>query len=608
VDEPPLADPNSQTATEPQEKIKVTLQVPTLTNKEFATIEVQTDKAPTELYYRLDLKDEWTSIIDTGTFQMSDNSNVFIKAVLNENNITEVSQYIECFDRVKPTFSTAVKNFSEITISAKDNLAGVKAIYINDEVITQFDSRNENDLLVTYIYNTGSAENILVQVEDKVGNISDVQKISTKTNYNGDTSSSQDTSSSTASTDDKGKIGNAKLTIIPPEWTNTKSALVKVEISSGNNLNTIMAKIDRNGTWFDITETLDFTISQNCDVYVKAIDTDNRETLVSATILCFDYGAPSIKAQQDKDEINIVAMDDLSGVAYVYVNGKPFKVDDAGGITVSVDNKITFYIQAKDNAQNLSKTITVKPTGVSSTTGEQEVEYNEKETGKTFFINIGGSEYTVEELQKLGIPIYIFPEADEDTLRAILNARGDEIFTTNTGMAINPLDKYREVYDRNGNLFYQEENGTLDYILFNSDGEAVYWDGNYKNKDWYFKDGTPIYWDDNGNQIDNPDDNQPVGENPEDETTVDEVDGEEEKKKTSSGDLILWVSVSVVGVGAAVIFFIKAKEKQKFSKEDFYERPVDESEDEDDSDLDDDEFNQFKNFDDTDDSIETYEF
>jgi|GEM_PF-3643745 len=536
--------------------IRIEVVTPALTNKPSAAVALNISPTPKEVYYRLSEKDEWKDITVISQVQITNDTFIYIKVVTDtDKTITAQSEYIECFDRQAPTFTTAFQSDDKVTITSKDNLAGVKALYINDTVIYEDDFRSSSDdgKLITYVHTMRNANSIVIQAEDKVGNISRTEVVEAKK-----TSSNNAT---TTPTTDSGKIGNAKINIIPPSWTNQKDALVKVEVD-GKNIDTVQAKIGREGQWFTVGETMDFVIKANCEVYVRTTDTEGKETVTSATIFCFDYNAPTVKAVQDGSDINITTEDNLSGVAYVYVNGRPYVPDAAGGFSVPVADKTSFVIQAKDQANNMSKTLTIAPDGTSSSRRE-ETPYNEQETGKVFYVTIGGDSYTIEQLQKLGLPIYIFPEADEETIKAILYARGDEIYMDNTGIVLDRHMLYKEAYDENGNRFWVDRKGN--FVLFDKEGKPVIWNGDWASRDWYDIDGNLIKVDEQGIQ----EGNAFTLTTETEENNI--VDANSEKSSKSVKNIIIVAFVIVLGGGFLLIQFLRKKEKESFDEEDLFE-------------------------------------
>lgn len=550
---------------------EISIQKPGLTNRSVATVTVSASPAPANLYYRLSEKVDWKEITANRTFQITDNTFVYIQAVNADGVATEFSDYIECFDRANPTFTTTL-NGTKLTISAKDNLSGVKAIYINDDVIEadEFDSANDDYRIVNYTYRNSSGLNsVVIQVEDEVGNISKTSVVT----LNRSTSSSssnyyQDSDSYSTTSGTSGTIGNASILIIPPNWTNQTSALVKIQVN-GNNVQTISAKIGRKGDWFKVGDTMDFTIKENSEVYVKVVDTDGKITTESAQVFCFDIVLPTVTAQQDGNSINIIAEDELSGVAFVYVNGKPYTPDAAGGVTVPVDNKVKFTIQAKDQAGNLSEIATVTPSNYSGSSSGSTSE----SSGDTYNITIGDNDYTLEELKALGLPIYIFPNVDDETVKVMLETRRDELYRQNPGIALNRKLLYKEVYDKNGNLFWLDEKGN--FILFDADGIPVEWDGDTA-KEWYDIDGNPIAWDANGLQVTDAGDAEYAFaamtgiEDARETGAEEEATTKDSKKGVSLGDIVIYSLVAVIGGIVLFVIFLRKKEKESFSPDDLY--------------------------------------
>lgn len=149
----------------------------------------------------------------------------------------------------------------------------------------------------------------------------------------------------------------------------TKAANVEIRIEdvNGTGWKTVEAKIERGGSWIDLTDDLTGSnrakveITENCTVYVTVTDKDGKAHTKSRYIECFDRTAPTIKAGIDGKLLRVEAGDDLSGVDAVFIDGDRY--DDLTNGTLDVrlrdldDDYKQLSVQAVDYAGNKSKTV-----------------------------------------------------------------------------------------------------------------------------------------------------------------------------------------------------------------------------------------------------------
>lgn len=157
----------------------------------------------------------------------------------------------------------------------------------------------------------------------------------------------------------------------PDGWyTDRASVVIRVKDENKTGWEKVEAKIEKNGAWTDLTDELEeqstatLEISENCTVYVTVTDKDGKAHSKSAYIECFDREAPTLRAGIDGALLRVEASDDLSGVAYIYVNGYRFTGIVNGTLDVDLKSYADEYEQmsvvAMDYAGNKSKTVQVK--------------------------------------------------------------------------------------------------------------------------------------------------------------------------------------------------------------------------------------------------------
>lgn len=159
------------------------------------------------------------------------------------------------------------------------------------------------------------------------------------------------------------------ITIISPSGWYTKAADVEIRIEdvNGTGWQKVEAKIERGGSWIDLTDDLAdrnrarVEITENCTVYVTVTDKDGKAHTKSRYIECFDRAAPTIKAGIDGKLLRVEASDELSGVDAVYIDGDRYDGLTNGTLDVRLRDLDGDYkqisVQAVDNAGNKSKTV-----------------------------------------------------------------------------------------------------------------------------------------------------------------------------------------------------------------------------------------------------------
>lgn len=160
--------------------------------------------------------------------------------------------------------------------------------------------------------------------------------------------------------------------IVPPEVKITietdagwfkDTAMVRVQaediLNTGNfSIKSVKAKISQNGNWTDITESMEFSVSENCSVYVMVTDQNGQTYERNRYISCFDKTNPVLNAAVNSGLLSIETKDSESGVQAVYVNGYEFTELKNGVLNIRLQQFDTGYeyftIQAMDKAGNVS--------------------------------------------------------------------------------------------------------------------------------------------------------------------------------------------------------------------------------------------------------------
>ena len=168
---------------------------------------------------------------------------------------------------------------------------------------------------------------------------------------------------------------NLSIKITPPSGWATGSAAAEFRITdeAGNGFALVQVKIEKNGQWRDVTDTLkqrdnrwygEIDLSENCTVYVCATGHDGKVYEKSRYIECFDRTAPTLRASMDGRLLRAEAKDDLSGVAAIYIDGEKYTDLTNGTLDVPLrdlpDDYEQLSVQAVDAAGNKSKIVQVK--------------------------------------------------------------------------------------------------------------------------------------------------------------------------------------------------------------------------------------------------------
>lgn len=196
--------------------------------------------------------------------------------------------------------------------------------------------------------------------EETTENISDTEEIEENT----------ETDSDTQETEEPEYIApDVKITIEPQEGWHKKEAVVYVSVEdtlmTGNFfMESVKVKISQNGSWTDITDDMNFVVSENCSVYVMVTDKNGSTYEKNRYITCFDKTKPVLNAAVNGGLLSVQAQDSDSGVKTVYVNGYEFTELTNGVLNIRLQEFDTGYeyftVQAMDLAGNMSDVYRVK--------------------------------------------------------------------------------------------------------------------------------------------------------------------------------------------------------------------------------------------------------
>lgn len=172
--------------------------------------------------------------------------------------------------------------------------------------------------------------------------------------------------------------------MLPVDWANTSAAAkVCVTDEAGGGFASVEARIDRSGSWRDITDSLErrenryygeIDISDNCTVYIRVTGHNGEVYENFRHLVCFDRTPPTVKASVSGDVLRAEASDDISGLAQITVAGKCYTNLTGGTLDVPLKNlgaSEYIPIQAADKAGNYSQTVQVKNPNYQAPTASQ---------------------------------------------------------------------------------------------------------------------------------------------------------------------------------------------------------------------------------------------
>lgn len=166
--------------------------------------------------------------------------------------------------------------------------------------------------------------------------------------------------------------GAAIEIMLPTDWASVSAAAkVCVTDQTGGGFASVEVRIDRDGSWRDITASLEqhqnryygvVDITDNCTVYVRVTGHDGEVYENSRYMECFDRTPPTVRTSISGNTLRVEASDDLSGVAQITVDGKGYADLSGGTLEVPLKDLGTaekISVQAADRAGNKSQTAQV---------------------------------------------------------------------------------------------------------------------------------------------------------------------------------------------------------------------------------------------------------
>lgn len=130
------------------------------------------------------------------------------------------------------------------------------------------------------------------------------------------------------------------------------------EMGDGFTVSRVEAKIGEQGSWNDITDAMNVTVTENVTVYVRVTDADGNVYEQNRSVKCFDEEKPTLAASLTDGVLSIQAYDMVSGIAAVTVNGTEYTDLSDGTLKIQLtqENLTTkkIVLTATDVAGNTS--------------------------------------------------------------------------------------------------------------------------------------------------------------------------------------------------------------------------------------------------------------
>ena len=183
--------------------------------------------------------------------------------------------------------------------------------------------------------------------------------------------------------------------MLPADWASTSAAAkVCVTDETGGGFASVEVRIDRNGSWRNITASLEqrdsryygtVDMTANCTVYVRVTGHNGEIYENSRYMECFDTTPPTLRASISGNVLKVEISDDLSGVAQITVDGKCYTGLSNGTLDIPLKDLGTseqISVQVADKAGNRSQTVQVKNPNYTAPAASQPVQ-TQKPTAST---------------------------------------------------------------------------------------------------------------------------------------------------------------------------------------------------------------------------------
>ena len=159
------------------------------------------------------------------------------------------------------------------------------------------------------------------------------------------------------------------ITIEKPDGWKQGDANVTVSVDTsqmgeGFQIAKIEAKVGKDGSWQDITESKSVTIKGNETVYVRVTDQNGTVYEQNRSIRCYDTEKPTLSASLTDGILTIQGNDSVSGISAITVNGTTYTELQDGKLKIQLTQKDfttkQIEITVTDGAGNISDKYTLQ--------------------------------------------------------------------------------------------------------------------------------------------------------------------------------------------------------------------------------------------------------
>ena len=159
------------------------------------------------------------------------------------------------------------------------------------------------------------------------------------------------------------------ITIEKPDGWKQGDANVTVSVDTsqmgeGFQIAKIEAKVGKDGSWQDITESKSVTIKGNETVYVRVTDQNGTVYEQNRSIRCYDTEKPTLSASLTDGILTIQGNDSVSGISAITVNGTTYTELQDGKLKIQLTQKDfttkQIEITVTDGAGNISDKLSEK--------------------------------------------------------------------------------------------------------------------------------------------------------------------------------------------------------------------------------------------------------
>lgn len=265
---------------------------------------------------------------------VTDNCTLYAMAIDLGGNPKQAEETITVFDKEKPSVSYTVSSDKKtVTLTATDGQSGPKEIVVNGRTYAGS----------TAVHTVTGKDDLSIHAVDNCDNVGEKIVIS----YDGELLED---------------LILPEVSITPPTNWSKEGTPVDVQVIASDNVGLLSVEYKINtGAWQDITTTRRITVTDNCTIYVKAVDKAGNARQVEATVRIFDKEKPyvSYRVSSNKMTVTVTGEDGQSGIREIVVNGRTY---NGGTATHTVSGKSDITMYSVDKCDNRSDELIISYT------------------------------------------------------------------------------------------------------------------------------------------------------------------------------------------------------------------------------------------------------